>query len=180
MEINREKESLITQAYLKSLFDYQDGQLIWKVTNSNRIRIGQIAGTLNKDGYIHIIIDGIVYKAHRLIWLYHYGKWPEKLIDHVNRNKSDNRIENLREVSQQENQRHTKIQSNNTSGHCGVSWNKPLGKWRAQIMTNNKQIHLGLFNNIEDAVKARKEAEKEHNFSIYHGNTAPLPNVVNI
>lgn len=180
MEINREKESLITQAYLKSLFDYQDGNLIWKVANSNRIRIGKIAGTLHPTGYINIIIDQKLYRDHRLIWLYHHGKWPEKLIDHINRITSDNRIENLREVSNQENSKHQKIYSNNTSGICGVSLYKPSGKWQARITFNNKLLHLGYFTNIEEAIQARKDAEEKYNFSPFHGNVNPLPNVVNL
>lgn len=176
---NKEKESLITQAYLKSLFEYKDGQLIWKVARQ-KIRIGQVAGTLQKTGYIHIGIDGEQYVAHRLIWLYHHGVWPEQLLDHINRQKDDNRIQNLREVSQQQNMRHTKIHSHNTSGHCGVQWNKTAGKWCAKITVNQKLLHLGLFTNLEDAISARKAAELQYNFSPFHGNTAPLPSVVTL
>lgn len=177
---NKNKENLITQKDVKNLFDYKDGNLIWKVAKAKNIKPGKIAGTLHPTGYINIIIDGKLYKAHRLIWLYHHGKWPSKLIDHINRNKSDNRIENLREVSNQENQRHTKISSRNTSGICGVICHKASHKWQARITFNKKQIHLGSFHNQEDAIKARKAAEEKYNFSPFHGNVNPLPNVVNL
>jgi hypothetical protein len=89
-----------------------------------------------------------------------HGVWPEDQIDHINRDRADNRIENLREVTNKQNQQNRSTNSDNTSGHTGVSWYKPYSKWRAQIKHNHKVIHLGYFTNIEDAIAARKAAEK--------------------
>jgi hypothetical protein len=86
--------------------------------------------------------------------------WPEDQIDHINRIRTDNRISNLREVSHKQNHQNRSKSSHNTSGHSGVSWYKQKSRWRAQITHNQKDIHLGLFTNLEDAIAARKAAEK--------------------
>jgi hypothetical protein len=86
---------------------------------------------------------------------------PELQTDHINRNKLDNRRINLRSVTASQNQHNTKIQSNNNSGYPGVSWKKYCSKWRAQIMVNRKNIQIGYFDNLHDAIKARQLKEKE-------------------
>ena len=109
--------------------------------------------------YRRIQLDGRKYKAHRLAWLYLFGEWPKGQIDHINRNSLDNRIANLRDVSQSENQHNRPEQANNTSGVKGVHWHKQKMRWQAAIRINGKLIHLGLFGTKEEAAYARFHAE---------------------
>ena len=108
---------------------------------------------------------------HRLLWCHYYGKWPESnlVIDHKNGDHYDNSIENLRLVTQTENCRNKSTPKDNTSGHVGLYWVKSKEKWLVQIGNNNKSIHLGYFENKEDAIKARKEAEKKYGYHKNHG-----------
>lgn len=148
---------MITQERLKRLFVYKNGNLIRLVRSGNQIA-GQIAGTKCKThGYISIRIDKKVYRAHWLVWLYHYGYLPKE-IDHINRNRSDNRIENLRECSRSQNIANKPMQSNNTSGYKGVHWRKGRKKWQVRIKIDGKQRSLGHFDCIKDAIKTSKEA----------------------
>ena len=107
-----------------------------------------------------IRLQSRLHKAHRLAWFYVYGSWPNDQIDHINRNKTDNRIANLREVTNKQNQQNASKRSDNTSGHPGVSWYKRDSKWQARIKHNQKDTHLGYFENLEEAIAARKAAEK--------------------
>jgi hypothetical protein len=91
--------------------------------------------------------------------LYLFGEWPKGEIDHVNRDSLDNRIANLRDVSQSENARNRPQQANSTSGVKGVYWHKASQRWQAQIAVNGKQIHLGLFDTLDEAARARFIAE---------------------
>jgi hypothetical protein len=112
------------------------------------------------------------YRAHRVIWLYHYGEWPSGQIDHINHVRTDNSIANLRIVSNDENQRNCSHSKNNTSGATGVHWDKSSGKWRAEIRAESRKIYLGLFIAFDDAVAARKAAEMHHGFHQNHGIAA--------
>ena len=142
----------ITQSDLKNLFRYRDdGSLIRTVPTSNRVKAGDVAGTKDKDGYIVINLRGKQRKAHHLVWLYHYGYMP-KMIDHINRNKSDNRIENLRLTNKSLNAFNSKIQSNNTSGCKGVSYIRKSNRWESAIKINGKKIILGYFKCLNEAV----------------------------
>ena len=135
-------------------YDSETGFLFWKI-GFGPVVPGKRAGTLNQSGYILIQVSGKKLSAHRLAWFLYYGKWPEKTIDHKNRVRTDNRIVNLRDVSQFENQQNTE----NSSGVTGVYWHKQRQKWVAQIF-NGKKINLGRYKNFNDAVKARREAEQ--------------------
>ena len=161
---------MITQDYLHSILDYnQDtGIFTWKVARQ-RIKIGQIAGTLNK-GYSQIIIDHKIYQSHRLAWFYVYGYWPN-VIDHINGKPNDNRISNLRDVSRAENSRNAKTPSTNTSGVKGVNWHKAKQKWRAVInIDGHKNKHLGYFDNLEEAKQfMENERIKLHGEFANHG-----------
>ena len=152
----------LTAEYLRSILDYdpETGIFTRKVSTSSRAKVGDIAGSLDGDGYLCISLQRRLYKAHRLAWLHTYGVWPKDQIDHINRIGTDNRISNLREATNKQNSQNRSKSSNNTSGHPGVGWYKPTSKWVAQIKHNQKLIHLGYFTNIEDAVAARKAAEK--------------------
>jgi hypothetical protein len=121
-------------------------------------------------GYLTGFVNGTCVKAHRAIWAIVYGEWPPMHIDHINRNPQDNRIENLRMVTKQENAKNTKVRADNASGSHGVSWEKARRKWRAYIVVSGVQKWIGRFDKLEDAIKARQDAEDKYGFHINHGN----------
>lgn len=122
--------------------------------------ISKDAGCPQNQGYILIAVDNKKYKAHRLAWLYAYGDFPSKFIDHINNIKSDNRICNLREATKSQNLQNIPVRNNNTSGITGVYWNKAAKKWQAYIKLNGKVNYLGIFPELQSAITARKDAEK--------------------
>lgn len=162
---------MLTQERLKEVLSYNPntGIFIWKQSLSNNVKINSDAGTFSAKRYIVIGIDSKMYLAHRLVFLYMEGYFPEYDVDHINRNKSDNRWVNLRHVSRQCNIRNGRVRCNNTSGITGVSERKRNGKWRATIEANSKSIALGDFTDIKDAVQARWDAEVKYDFP--HCNT---------
>lgn len=161
----------LTQDRLKHLLDYDavTGAFAWRNPRSNNCREGSVAGNVEKQGYRVIMVDGQLYKAHRLAWLYVYGLFPEKHIDHKNHLRDDNRIDNLREVNNQGNCQNRGLPSNNTSGVVGVRLVESIGKWRAEIGKDGKRFNLGYFSDKVDAVAARKAAEVELGFHENHG-----------
>ena len=166
----------ITQKSLKEILEYNEktGEFIYRV-NRGKFKIGDVAGTNRVDGYTTIKIHGTPYLAHRLAWLYVTGFWPTKQIDHINRNKRDNKFCNLREATNLENGQNVSISAKNTSGHTGVSWYKRKQKWQAQIKLNHKCIHLGYFCDKEDAILARAKAKAEiHRFNPTNSNSESL------
>lgn len=110
------------------------------------------------------------YLAHRVVWAISHGAWPNGQIDHVNGNRSDNRIENLRDVTPSENARNSAIGVNNTSGTIGVCWDKRIKKWSARTYIDGGCQNLGSFVDKNDAIRARKEAEKKIGFHENHGS----------
>ena len=152
----------LTAERLRSILHYdpETGIFTWKVRTSTSVKVGDIAGCLDGGGYLRIRVQSRLYQAHRLVWLHVYGEWPKDQIDHINRNKTDNRIANLRDVSHKQNGQNRSKPSNNTSGCPGVVWYKQNSKWVAKIKHNQKLIHLGYFTDLEEAVAARKAAEK--------------------
>lgn len=125
--------------------------------------------TVNNTGYLSGRILGAKHLSHRVIWAMETGTWPKGQIDHVNGVRTDNRISNLRDVSHTENQKNAKRRSDNSSGVTGVSWLKHSSKWSAQIKHEGKQIYLGLFDSLDDAIEARKAAEVKYRFHKNHG-----------
>lgn len=125
-------------------YEPKTGKLFW-------LKNQKIAGTLHKDGYIQIKIDGIFYQAHRLAYMIYNKNILIDKIDHVDGNRSNNIILNLRECSSSENNYNRKMMSNNTSGIKGICWCKREQKWEAKININFKNKFLGYFSNIEDA-----------------------------
>lgn len=159
MKVNQEKETAeVLELQNKRLsYDKDTGNLVWKDGRNK----WKVQGT--KDGgYIRVTLQSRDYYQHRLAWAIYYGYWPTKIIDHRDRNKSNNRIDNLREVSEQKNINNVGLRSTNTSGVKGVSWSKALGKYRQDICVNYKLINLGFFNTIEEAIQARSKAELEY------------------
>jgi HNH endonuclease len=152
-------------------YDEETGAFHWKVSSNNRIKIGDIAGSVSKrTGYIQIKINLKLHQAHRLAWLYVYGELPKNEIDHIDHNRTNNSISNLREVTRQENSRNTKIRSNNSSGVTGVSWNKQTFRWHVRIHDlSGDDKHIGYFINFVDAREARKIAEQEYDYHSNHG-----------
>lgn len=122
-------------------------------------------------GYLYGAIKKKPLLAHRVVWAFRHGEWPNGLIDHINGRKTDNRIENLRVVSPAENQKNRRLSDNNSSGVCGVRWIAKQSQWRAQIQVGGKHHFLGDFTSKSDAVAARKAAEKEFMFHENHGRT---------
>lgn len=163
---------MITQSELKELLEYNpDTGIFTRKTSKGGVKIGSIVGSKRYDDYIQISLQYKKYPAHRLAWLYINGKEPRNHIDHINGNRSDNRICNLREATNQENIFNSKLSKANTSGIKGVTWDKQKKKWVAQIMLNYKTIKIGRFKNIEDAkdsvIKFRESLHKEF---ANHGN----------
>lgn len=133
---------------------------------------GDVAGTPHAGGYWQIVVDGRSYRAHRLAWFYVNGVWPKNGLDHTNGIKVDNRIANLREATQAENNQNRSLDARNKSGHVGVSCRKDTNKWYARIMINRKEIRIGYFDFIEDAITARAEAKRKyHTFNPQDRNT---------
>lgn len=148
---------MITAQELRERLDYDpvSGVFRWKTSASNRIRVGSTAGCINTIGYCQIYIGSKPYLAHRLAWLHVFGAWPDGVIDHINGNRSDNRICNLREATRAQNNANARVRSDNTSGLKGVS---PLhGRWAAQA----GGVYLGLFDTPEEAHAAYVAAAKE-------------------
>jgi hypothetical protein len=154
---------MVTQERLKELVSYNPltGFLVWNETRRTRKK-SAVAGSLKPDGYRRIQIDKTRYYAHRLVWLWVYGEVPSCEIDHVNRERDDNRLCNLRLATGAENKQNRAKQNTNTSGYTGVGWNIGKGKWQSRIMRDGKSIHLGYYDRIEDAVNARAEAKRKY------------------
>ena len=148
----------LTQELVRNLFEYKDGFLYWKVKRQ-KIQIGKKAGSFNKSNeYYNIKINNKNYLTHRIIFLYHYSYLP-KYIDHIDRNKLNNNIENLRPVTLSQNQWNKKPRKNTSSIYKGVSWQKTANKWKSEIRINNKPQYLGLFiNEIDAALAYNKKA----------------------
>ena len=154
---------MLKYSRLKELLSYNEntGIFIWKIANSRRIHIGDVAGSKSKvSGYVEIGIDGKIYLAHRLAWFYIYGYLPENKIDHRDRIKHHNWLDNIREVSQSCNLKNTGNFSHNTSGVKGVCFHKKQHKWFAQLKNKQKTKNLGLYSHFEDAVCARLAGEQ--------------------
>lgn len=168
----------VTQKELMELLNYDlcSGQFFWRSTGSGR-RKGLIAGHIKKyesgKSYLLIKIKGRLFRAHRLAWLYVYGYEPE-CIDHIDGNGLNNSINNLRDIALPENGKNQRLFSTNTSGVTGVYWMKANQKWHAKIVINRKSIHLGYFDDKDDAIRARKSAEIEHSFHPNHGSKRSL------
>ncbi len=153
--------TLPSQDKLHYLFYYNEktGAFYARFKAPNR-KIGQ-RGTGKGSGYLMWSVDGVRFLEQRLIWMYVYGEDPGSLeVDHKDRDKSNNKIENLRLATRSQNQSNIRFR--------GVTWSKDTNKWQAQIQVNSKKIHLGLFTEEQDAINAYQEAKKR-----LHGEFAP-------
>lgn len=141
-------------------YDAQAG-VFYRASSLGGVSIGSIAGGLHANGYVMMNVSKRKVLAHRMAWLWVYGYLPNAEIDHINGNKADNRISNLRIASRCENQMNVAITVANTSGIKGVCYNKLASKWQAYIQANNKRHYLGLFSSKENAAEAYRVAEKQ-------------------
>lgn len=137
-------------------YDANTGVFRWKVRTSIRITAGAKAGCLGKDGYGRIGVDGRLYKTSRLAWFFTYGDWPSHPLDHINRNRRDDRLVNLREATAAQNGANMSLRRSNTSGFKGVHLNKHAGRWAAQLSGR----HIGSFASPEEAAEAYNQAAR--------------------
>ena len=160
----------LTQRRIKEVLRYNPntGFFKWKIATSVRVKVGDIAGHVNSKGYRRIKVDKIMCLSSHLAWFYTYGVWPSIEIDHRNRIKNDDRIENLRNVSRSCNLQNCGMLKNNKSGVKGVCYVRRDKRWTAQIKINNKKKHLGVYVNKTDAVRARLIAEEKYGFLKYN------------
>ena len=172
--------------YLRSCFAYdpETGLLIWKprpkehfsvhgYTMFNSRCAGKQAGWKTPLGYRQVSLDNTVYLVHRIIWASYHGEWPVNSIDHINGRKDDNRIVNLRDVTDAVNHRNQIRRTNNSSGSTGIVWHKRNKKWQAQLTTGGRNHYLGSYDDINDAIAARQRANQEMGFSPFHGKEDP-------
>ena len=150
----------LTQARLKELLEYDPdtGLFRWRTARPNGVKPGQFAGSKQLQGYIHIWVDGVPHKAHRVAWLYVYGELPSTDIGHIDGNRANNRIGNLRQTNNSQNIANSKRRVDNTSGIKGVSFFAPRQRWRARIRHQGRPIFLGHFATPEEAAAAYKAA----------------------
>lgn len=156
------KKSELTAERLREVltYDHLTGEFRWRVARGSRAGVGRVAGATNTEGYLQIRVDGPSYLAHRLAWLHVHGSWPTDQLDHINGDQIDNRIANLREVTNQENQHNQcRPHYNNTVGFLGVSTS--YGKWRARIRVGARRVHLGTFDSPEAAHAAYLAAKRK-------------------
>ena len=143
-------------------YDPGTGVFRWIKTRSSRIMVGDVAGSYNADGYWQINFGKKLYLGHRLAVFLMTGRWPEHTVDHRDRNKSNNRWENLREASYSQNSANMVRRPNNTSGRKGVFFGRNSKRPFAQIMVNRKSIHLGTFDTVEEASAAYETAATKY------------------
>jgi len=155
-----DKDSLISQELVRSLFEYRGGKLFNKVRRGNAA-IGEEACALDAKGYKRTKINRQSFFVHRLIFLMHHGYMP-KFIDHIDCDRTNNNIENLREATHNQNNHNRKISTRNKSGVKGVSWCNRPPSWKAQCTVDYRQYHLGYFAKLEDAEAAVRKFRSEH------------------
>ena len=144
----------------------ETGNLSW-IKKAKKRDLSRPAGYVDSKGYVIIQLNEKKYLAHRVAWLLTYGTWPKDQLDHENHVRNDNRLINLRDIDYVGNQRNASLRKDNKSGITGVRFAK--NKWNAEIRVHQKHINLGRFEVLEDAVLARKEAEKKYGFHENHG-----------
>ena len=153
-------------------YDPVTGLLTWAVDiggrDGKKFKRGSEAGCTSKDGYRLIRINGVLYKSHRVAWFLHYGEMPNGQIDHINHIKDDNRILNLRCVTNKENNSNFPLNKRNKTGIIGCYLHSS-GRYRVRFCSNGKYVHIGYFDKHEDALEASKKAHEKHGFHLNHG-----------
>ncbi len=168
----------LTQKRLRELLHYDPltGEFRWRIKTAQHVKVGTIAGSVQSTGYrqIRVKVDGAVgngrlYCASRLAWLYTHSHWPKAELDHIDGNKSNDQLANLREATRLQNMGNIKRANNNTSGFKGVFWRNDSRRWRATCSANGKRRSLGSFDTAEEAYAAYCSAAIE-----LHGEYARL------
>jgi HNH endonuclease len=152
----------ITRARLRELLDYNDetGEFRWRKRVSKPVRVGDVAGALEINGYWKISIHGRQYRAHHLAWFYMTGKWRSGFIDHRDGNRSNNRWDNLRRATPSQNCANRRLPRNNRCGFKGVTRTKS-GRWCASIHKQGRRYHLGIFSTPQEAHAAYVTAARK-------------------
>lgn len=164
LEYNPESGEMLWRNRPRDMFSSDRDHLLWNAKHA-----GRAAFTCVNGGYRRGLIFGRAYKAHRVAWAYVHGEWPADEVDHINGDRQDNRICNLRVVTKQENMRNQKRRYDNRSGVTGVDFREKTGSWRARIRAGGKLKALGHFDTWEAAVAARKAAERQFGYHENHG-----------
>lgn len=148
------------EAHANFRYDQKTGHLWWRIRDSNR-RMDKPCGSIS-NGYVCIGFRYKLYRRGRLIWFMKTGKWPLVMLDHKDGNRQNDRWNNLREATREQNKANCLRYKNNKSGHKGVTWHKQHKKWYATIQKNKKPRFLGLFNTKQAAYSAYKTAAKKY------------------
>ena len=156
----------LTKEYLHQIFEYRDGHLYYKEKTGQRKNIGDRVGFISKTGYFATSIKKRPYLVHRLIFLMFYGYLP-KQIDHINNDRADNKIDNLRAADNTKNQWNVKIRKDNKSGYKNVCWIERDNRYKVEITVNKNKIYLGYYADAELADLVAHEARDK-----YHGKFA--------
>lgn len=156
---------MLSAQYLRKVLDYapETGRFTWRISVPHSPRkAGDDAGTFDVEGYRRIVIQHKSYRAHRLAWLYLHDEWPLLQIDHVNGDKADNRIANLRLVTTSQNQQNLKAaHRDSASGVLGIVWVKKRKKWEARVRLNGKSYYAGQFDDPQEAHKSYVRAKRQ-------------------
>ncbi|WP_020184800.1 HNH endonuclease signature motif containing protein [Methylopila sp. 73B] len=154
---------LITIDRVRHVFSYDGatGILSWRISTTNRVRAGEAVGSLNRYGYLATTIDGNRQMVHRLIWAFVYGKWPDEFLDHINGDRSDNRLCNLREASALQNAWNCRRHADSVTGVKGINFHKGRKKpFQARIYRSGTVKSLGYFSTIDEADAAYRAADR--------------------
>ena len=158
-----------SKSRLRELFAYKNGKLFWNKSGNGR-KVGDEAGMITEKGYRRIRVDGNLHMAHRLVWAYHFDDAPE-YIDHIDGNKLNNSIDNLRSATKIQNVYNIPLRKNNKSGVKGVYWAAREQKWAAELSINKQIRRIGYFDDLEFAELVAIEARnKYHGAFANHGN----------
>lgn len=153
-------------------YDAATGALAWRVDRSNAIKAGSKAGSATRDRYMSVLVDGRRHYAHRIAWALHYGRWPKGQIDHINGDRSDNRLINLRDVTPTENARNRAASKLASPHGSGIKFHPRTGLWRASIGDGGRCVELGAFKELRTAKAARRAAEMRLGYHQNHGRKA--------
>lgn len=163
------KRDLITAERVRELFSYDANTgLLTRLMRTPNTKVGDVAGSRDSRGYMRVSINDVLYLVHRVVWLHYYGVQPLQMIDHKDRNPSNNKIENLQDVSRNLNAQNVGSHKGVSSKFKGVSWHAQCSKWQVKINHGGKDKYLGIYSCEKQAAAAYLAAA-----NIYHSNSNP-------